>query len=195
MIYKYTQINIVICKILAFTASKTVHKTLNSKNERKKPFHGMVVPFHDGEHHPCWSLAWSQLLIAPPPPPTTEPVFSSTQHLHIQTTLTHPLPLDRGTCKGWNRRKHECLASPGTCFLSTEPCVQTWVRPVWFGGHQGRSQGGPPYPPFHISSVIPIYTQDHTPPCGGQGLALQPSFQYRTAMLEHNDWLKYHNFD
>jgi hypothetical protein len=46
-------------------------------------------------HHPCWSLAQSQLPHCSPLPSVPMPIPPNTTFIYIQTTLTRPLPLDR----------------------------------------------------------------------------------------------------
>ncbi len=154
----------------------------------------MVVPC------PCWQ---TPSLLVPclkptahcPPPPSNHRA-----RIPINTTFTHtddihtPATSWSGTCKGWNRRRHKCLASPGTCLLSTEPCVRTWVRPVWFGGHQGALPRGSALPPLPYLKYDPnIHSRSH-PTRWRPGTSFISSFQYWTAMLEHNDWVEISQF-
>jgi hypothetical protein len=60
----------------------------------------------------------------------------------------------------WNRQRHECLTSPGTCLLqySTYWAVfWTCFHPVDFGGLQNTSSWDSFWPRFLISRMTPIH--------------------------------------
>ncbi len=82
---------------------------------------------------------------------------------------------------GWNRWKYECLMSPGTCLLSTEPCVWTCANPVWFGWCQGGISRHSLQPPLYSSSMTQTCTQHLHTNVQGLRLAVHPHF--RTGQL------------
>ncbi len=67
------------------------------EKERKKTLTWKGGPLIMVAHpHPCWSLAWSQLPIAPPPPPPHPyPLPANKAFINIQMTLTCLLLLGR----------------------------------------------------------------------------------------------------